>query len=255
MMNIKQFLELTWVKVIAIKRSEDNKTYLGNLWWFIQPLLFMAIYYVVFGIILRNKTKNFMAFLLIGILSFRWFSQSVMAGVPSIDNAKALIKQTKVPKPLFPLSHAVYLFWKFLYVFIVYTFIISFFNIHLSEKLIAIPVLFIVQFTFILGITLPLAAIHPVFPDLNNMLELILRCFFFLSGIFFSASKIPEEYKFYFYLNPLANLIEDYRNIIIYNNWPDWSALLIIFSFSASLIILGLIIIKKLEYTYIKYFQ
>lgn len=254
-MNFKQFLELTWVDVLALKRIEEKKTYIGNLWWFLQPLLFMAVYYVVFGIILESKTENYMAFLLIGILPFRWFSQSVMVGTTSIVSAKSLIRQTKVPKILFPLSQTVYLFWKFLFVFIAYTLFVSFFGVTLSMKLIAMPLLFIVQFTFILGLTLPLAAIHPVFPDLNNMLELILRFFFFLSGIFFPASKIPAQYKFYFYLNPLANLIEDYRNIIIYNTWPNWAAMGKIFLFSISLIILGQILIKKLEHNYIKFFQ
>lgn len=254
-MEKRRFLELVWVKTLALNRAESNKTYFGYFWWFLQPMIFMAVYYVVFAVILQKRTENFIAFLLIGLITFQWFSRSVMEGTKSIAVAKGLVSQTKIPKVIFPLSYIASVFWKFLFVFLVYIIVIFYFNFGLTEKVVAIPVLFLVQMTFIIGLTLPLAAIYPIFPDLNYLLETILRGFLFLSGVFFSGDSVPDKFKFYFYLNPMANLIEDYRKVIIYDTWPDWTALLNIVLFSTGLMLLGSLLVKRFDGVYVKYLQ
>jgi hypothetical protein len=89
----------------------------------------------------------------------------------------------------------------------------------------ALPLLIISQLMLITALAWFVAALVPFLPDLKILVDHILQITFFLSGIFFAGSSIPEQYQFYFYLNPMANLIEGYRDILMHNQWPDWSAL------------------------------
>jgi lipopolysaccharide transport system permease protein len=100
------------------------------------------------------------------------------------------------------------------------------------------------------ALTYLLAAIIPFLPDLKYLVQTILRLVFFLTGIFFDGSKIPEQYQPYFYANPMATLIEDYRNVLMHNLWPDWNALAIICLFSAIGVYVASGLIRRFDYIY-----
>ena len=92
----------------------------------------------------------------------------------------------------------------------------------------ALPFLLLTQFLLIVGLTLLTAALVPFVPDVKKLVDHALQIAFFLSGIFYSSAAIPESYQPYFFLNPMATVIEAYRDILIYNNWPNWQSLIVI---------------------------
>jgi lipopolysaccharide transport system permease protein len=72
------------------------------------------------------------------------------------------------------------------------------------------------------------AALVPFFPDLKILVDHTLHVMLFLSGVFFSGSSIPLEYQPYFYLNPMATILEAYRSVLMSNHWPNISDLALI---------------------------
>ena len=82
--NKSQYLSLVLYKTYAELRAESARTYIGFLWWIIEPIVDMATYYLVFAVLLRNRTEDFVPFLLIGLVSWKWFSVSVTMGADSI---------------------------------------------------------------------------------------------------------------------------------------------------------------------------
>jgi lipopolysaccharide transport system permease protein len=126
----------------------------------------------------------------------------------------------------------------------------SFFGFGVGAAYLALPLILGAQILFTVALTYLLAAIIPFLPDLKYLVQTILRLVFFLTGIFFDGSKIPEQYQPYFYANPMAILIEDYRNILMHNLWPDWNALAIICMFSAIGVYVASGLIRRFDYIY-----
>lgn len=222
------YRDLILYKALADLRAEATRTYIGFLWWILDPLIFMIIFYVVFGLLLRRDTPDFVPFLLIGLVSWRWFQNTITHSATSIVGGWRLIQQVYVPKVIFPLIVVLTDLVKFgvvLVLLLIYLWL-SGFGIGLAY--LALPFLLLAQILLITALTLLVAAFVPFIPDLKYLVEHSLQVLFYFSGIFFSGTAIPEKYKAYFYLNPMATLIEAYRDILMYNKWPNWLSLILI---------------------------
>ena len=80
------------------------KFFLGYVWWVLEPLLYVAVFYVVFNMILTSRQPDFLLFLMTGKLAFVWFSKSVTQASSSIVSSKGLVGKINVPKTLFPMA-------------------------------------------------------------------------------------------------------------------------------------------------------
>ncbi len=227
-MLAKHHLQLITYKAYADLRSEAAKTIMGFLWWILDPLLFMGIFYVIFGLLMKRDTKDFIPFLLIGLVTWRWFQNTVSHSANSILGGRGLMHQVYVPKIVFPLVIIITDLIKFTCVFSVLLLYLWLSGFALNPAYLSLPLVLMVQFVLIVGLTLLVAALVPFLPDLKFLADHILHMLFYMSGIFFAGSSIPERYQAYFYLNPMANLIEIYRNILIHGAWPNWRALVLI---------------------------
>jgi lipopolysaccharide transport system permease protein len=255
-MNLRalvQYFEIVGTHAWASIRSEARQTYAGYLWWLIDPLMFIAVYYVVFALVLGSKTEDFVVFLLVGILTFQWFQSSIQESAPTIYSAGALLKRIRVNKTIFPVSKVFHGLWRFLFTFVVYSLIVLlFFEQSFNLAALAAPIVALVQLTIIAGLSLILASLYPFFPDVKHLIQPFLRALLFLSGVFFAADKVPEELRFYFFLNPMAGLIEAYRDCLLRGVWPDAIYLSSTFLAGTVLILLGLFLVRKFDSEYAK---
>ena len=103
-MSFSQYLRLIDVMARMSLRADATIFYLGYLWWILEPLLWVAVLYVVFTVILTSRQPDFLAFLMTGKLAYIWFSKSVMQASNSIVSGKGLVGKINVPKTLFPMA-------------------------------------------------------------------------------------------------------------------------------------------------------
>ncbi len=224
-MRAQHYFDLILYKTYADMRAETARTYMGYLWWVIDPVVAMATYYVVFGLFLQTKTEDFIPFLFVGVAVWQWFSATVLKGANTVGGAASLIGQVYIPKLVFPTVAVLNCFLHFL---IVLSILIAFciaYGLGVSRAYTALPVTIAVQLVFSGSLAFLLAAIIPFLPDLRKFVDYVMRMLFFVSGVFFPADQIPEELRGWFYLNPVASLIESYREVLIQQRWPDFSAL------------------------------
>lgn len=227
MLSIRYF-NLILYKTLADLQAEATKTYIGSLWWILDPIIFMIIFYVVFGLLLKRGTADFVPFLLIGLVSWRWFQNTISHSATAILGGRALMRQVYVPKIVFPLVIILKDLFKFGLVLVLLLIYLWLSGFNAGWFYLALPVLLLAQFLLILGLTLLVSALVPFAPDLKFLIEHFMQILFYFSGIFFAGSSIQEYYKPYFYLNPMANIIEAYRDILMYRQWPNWFALALI---------------------------
>jgi lipopolysaccharide transport system permease protein len=252
-MTPAHYIELIRYKIYADLRAEAAQTYLSFLWWIIEPLLYMTVFYIVFGLLIeRGGGPEFIPFLLCGLTVWKWFDSSVRVGSNSIRNNARLMSQVYLPKVLFPIISLGQTTLKFLVVMLLLIIFLQIFTEGVRLSYLALPVLIVTQLLLIAACAFFLAAWVPFLPDISQLVGNALVLLMFLSGVFYSGQRIPEEYRGYFFMNPMATLIDEYRTVMLLGEWPDWGGLAIIAILSLVVIFLSARLIYKYDREYPK---
>lgn len=250
--NLRYFFDLVFQNAISGLRAEASRGYLGVLWWVIEPVMYMGIFYIVFAHIFNRSDEKFIMFLLTGLIVWKWFQATINTGSNSLIANASLMNQVYLPKIVFPLTIIAINTFKFLIVLILFLTFFQFTSISPSIAWTFLPVLILTQLLLIAAVASLFAAIMPFFPDLRVILDNILMMLFFLSGIFFDITKFPMSIQGYLWLNPMATLITMYREILLNGIPPDWLQLFLIMSFSFSILLLAVWLFNHFDRIYPK---
>ncbi len=250
--TLLRYIELILYKTYADLKAETKRTYLGFLWWIFEPIMYMSVFYLFFGILLGHKTDNYVPFLLTGLTAWQWLKSCISHGTQTILGASGLMQQVNLPKVFFPIILILTDSVKFLFILTLLLIFLWIYGYGINITYLALPALLIVQLLFAMAITFFLAAIVPFLPDLRFVVENVLLALFFMSGVMIRSDIVPEAYRDYYYWNPIVVIIESYRDILMHHNWPDGSALFLIAIISLICVWLGARLIARFEYIYPK---
>lgn len=244
-------IEVFFTKLVLNLKSEASETYLGYAWWILEPLLMVAVYYLVFAIFLARATPDFVVFLVCGNVGFRWFSQSVTNASRSIIAGRGLINQVSIPKPFFPILVVFQDATKQLVVFAFMFIFIAAYGMQVSWVWLSVVFVILTQLLLISAASLLAAAITPFLPDFRFLINTAMMALMFGSGIFYSYKEVllPEHQRL-FLMNPLANLLKNYRQVLMENTLPDWAALGSICLGSIVLIVVMTMYFKRTDTVY-----
>ena len=251
-LDIRSSIDLIIYKTYADLRAEAERTYLGVAWWVLEPLIDMAIYFIVFGVILRRGTDDFVPFLIIGVTAWQWFMSTVAITQTSILESVWLFRSVNVSKIVFPITKLLINTFKFLVSLIVMFAVIWLYGYKIQAQYWAFPVLVLVEFMVIAAVSLPLCSIVPFFPDFGNLVTHTLRLLLFVSGVFFPISELPHLAQKILFLNPAAWLLFAYREVLMYGRWPSIWPMCIITVFACIGIYAGMFLITKYNMEYAK---
>jgi lipopolysaccharide transport system permease protein len=236
-------------KVRANLKADVASNYLGMMWWFLEPAMFVGVFYVVFGFLFNRGGEGFLQFLIVGIVSWLWIAGTVNKSVMSIIGARVLMAQVYLPKYCMP---AVVVVESIIKQFAVCIVLLAFLSLTTGAHVswIWMPFVFVVQLLLIAAVSFWVAALVPFVPDIRFMVSAGLQMLMFCSGIFFRAINVPEKYQFIMIYNPVANLVIQYRTILVEGAAPDVWSLLIIAMGSLLLLIGALVFLKKFDLHY-----
>jgi lipopolysaccharide transport system permease protein len=252
MINAKQYLLLILQKSTSDLMAEARQGYIGMLWWVIEPILYLSVFYFIFVVVFARGGKDAIAFLLIGLVTWKWFGSSIPKCSSSISANIGLIRQIYIPKLLLPGMALVTTTIKFLIVFILLMAFLIIIGFVINVTWLALPVLLLIQFIMTLAVGSVLAAVVPFLPDLKFIIDNAMVLLFFLSGIFFDFSSVSPEIMTYLHLNPMLGLIESYRTVLVAGLWPDWELLGYIFIMSILFLGLGWYLLYRFDRVYPK---
>jgi len=210
---------------LAELRAEIRRGYLGMLWWFIEPLLYMSVFVVLFAVGLRKGGIDSVPFFLTGLVPWKWFATCVSRAGGVLESNGNIIKQIKLPIFIFPSVTVFINTFKFLLVFSILILYLMGFTNQSYAVWWSLPVILAVQLLFTASLVFWLAAVVPIIPDLQNVVQNLLTLLFFLSGIFFDISMVDERVSSFLKLNPVAMLIDSYRAVLVHGRLPDFSHL------------------------------
>lgn len=242
-----QYLRLMDTMARMSLRADASRNILGYVWWVLEPLLFVAVFYVVFDVILESGRADFLVFLMCGKLSFIWFSKSVNQASSSIVSNRGLIARVNVTKTLFPMSVVQEGLYRQLAVFaMLFCFIyvkgyapdLAWFFL---VPVIAVNYLMIVTCSFI-G-----ACLVCFMRDFAMFISLSMTFLLFTSGVFWDVRALgdPHKTEMVLALNPLAFILDAYRQVLLHNVAPDWSHLLLLALGSTVLLALVVLFMRR----------
>lgn len=247
-----KFINLLLYRSAAELRSEGTRTYAGYLWWIVEPLMSLAVYYVAFKYIFHRDTENFLLFLFIGIVIYRFFSGTLMRSAASVSGGQGLMQLVYVHKSIFPLSVVLVNLVKFLITLLLVIVVTWSMGIIPTWSYIAMPILIGLELLVIAGSAMLCAGITPFFPDFQLILGTILHLLIFLSGVFHDIGRLPPRIQGIIRLNPIAAIIEQSRAIMLHGQWPNLKVLQPAFAEGVLLLLIGWLLIHKFNRYYPK---
>lgn len=226
-MTLLQALRFIDLRARMALRADASTMYLGYVWWVLEPLLFVAIFYLVFGVVLESGRADFLMFLIVGKLPFQWFSGGVNSSANSIVGAKAVISQVNISKALLPLSKVQESTYRQIVVFgLLFFLLISGGYLPSLNWLWVIP-LVLVQYIFIGLLAMVCASMVCAARDFAKLIQLFVVGMMFASGIFWDVRSLdPVTQSLVLTYNPMALLIDSYRQVLMLNGVPDVGRLL-----------------------------
>ena len=234
-------------------RGRYKGSILGFLWTFLNPLLQLAIYTIVFSTILKSGIDKFYLFLFVALIPWLFFSSTLITGSTSILWSKEMVKKIYFPREVLPIANVTSSFVNMLFCFVI-IFIVIFisgigFNIN---ALLYLPIIMIVEYILTLGIAMITSALTVYFLDLEYILNIISMAWMYLTPIMYDISMVPEEYQVLFNLNPMTPIIIAYRDILYYKTVPQLGTLTHAFVLGIIIFIIGWILFSKLQRRFVE---
>lgn len=245
--NLYNYRELLRTNVKKEIRGKYKGSFLGVLWSFLNPLLMVLVYAIVFPYIMRIKTENYLIFLICGVIPWTFFTTVMTQGMISIRINAGIIKKVYFPREILPISVAVSGLVNFFISCIIILLFCIFGSIGLSWHLILLPFIALIQFIFTLGLILAFSSINIFVKDVEYIVQFIINMLFYATPILYNAELFPENLRWILYINPLAHIVDAYRNIFMYHKTPVFGSVVYMTVFSLVIFIIGIAIFRRLE--------
>lgn len=254
--KINDFLKYRFLLYNLISREikvKYRRSILGVLWSVLNPLFTMLVISLVFSQIFRFEIKNFNIYFLTGSVIFSFMSEATTSSLSSILGASALIKKVYIPKYIFPLQKTTFSLVNLGFSLIAVLIVFLFSGIKVSASVLLFPIPIIYCYIFSLGISLALSALTVKFRDIQHLYSVITTMWMYLTPVIYPASSLKGPLLKIMELNPMYYYVTYFREVVMYGTVPDLKFNLICTGFALTSLIIGTLIFKKRENTFILY--
>ena len=240
----KEFLKSNVKKDV---RGKYKGSFLGILWSFINPLLSVLVYAIVFHYIMRFKIEHYLIYLIAGIIPWNFFTTALNTGMNSILFNADIIKKVYFPRIILPISSVSSCLINFLISCIIVVVFAFFSGVGISIYLLLFPIIALIQYVFTLGVVFILSAIEIYVRDIEHIINFFVSMLFYVTPILYTTDYVPEQFKIILRINPMSYIIEAYHSIFYYKTLPNMCDLSIILILSIVVFFLGYKIFDKLQ--------
>ena len=234
-------------------KTKYKRSVLGMLWSLLNPLLTMAVQYVVFSTIFRSDINNYPVYLLSASILFNFFTESVGGGLVSIVGNGSLIKKVNAPKYIYPLTKVLSTGINLLISLIPLLVVVVMTGEKITVAYILTPFVLLCLLVFCIGMSLIMSSLMVFFRDVQFLWGILSLLWMYATPMFYPASIIPDRFKFVLTWNPMYHYITFFRTIIMDCVSPQLSEYVWCACSSILILIIGALIFNKLEKKFILY--
>lgn len=229
-------------------RGRYKGSVLGFAWTFLNPLLQLVVYTIVFSSIMRAGIEDYYLFLFVALIPWIAFNSSFTGGASCIISQKEMVKKIYFPRQVLPISYVtcqfVNMFLSFIVLFIVL--LVSGKGINLNAVL-YLPVIVLAEYLLAISIAMVSSAVTVYFRDLEHIFIIIGMAWQFMSPVMYSVDMVPADMRVFFMMNPMTPIMVAYRDILYYKQPPQLQTLIYGSIFSVILLIIGFFVFNKLN--------
>jgi lipopolysaccharide transport system permease protein/teichoic acid transport system permease protein len=243
---------------VARVRQDGGNSILGNLWLILDPAIQLAIYYFLVGIVLNRPQANFPLFLFAAILPWRWFTMALSSATASVRGYDKVMRQIAFPQIVLPLSAVAASTTSFFFGLIPLFSLFLVYPDRLTGWVLALPLVIGVQALWTLPFAIMLSALNVFLRDINSLVRHGLRLAFYVSPALFSFEKIQGLLAPYppahllLDLNPMAWILNAYRDLLYEGRSADWGALLVVALASIPFSLLSIYLFRRMAPSFVK---
>lgn len=234
-------------------RARYKGSALGFGWNFVIPVLQLAVFYVLFGVLfgVRPRTatgeQNYAVFLFVGLLPWTFFANALQQGAGSIIANGAIVKKVRLPVQLLPAAAILANLANLGLSLVVLFGVLAAFGPRHLEGLAALPLLILVELVLAAGFAYLLAALTVSFRDVEHILGVLLMAWYFLTPVLFSIDIVaarPTE-GLLLHLNPMTSVIVGFQRALLDGMGPEWEWLAYSAVFAVAMFVLGFAVFRR----------
>lgn len=221
-------------------KSRYKGSVLGFLWMFLNPLLQLCVYTVVFSVIMRSGIEKFYLFLFVALVPWIFFSMCLSGGTTIIFAQQDMVKKIYFPRQVLPIAFTTSQFVNMVLSFIIIFIVVAFSGIGLNARaLVFLPLVMLIEYILALGITFLTSALTVYFRDLEHILGIVSMAWMYMTPILYDVTSVPKELITIFNLNPMTPIIVAYREILYYGKAPQMGTLINAFVLGVAVLVGG----------------
>jgi len=221
-------------------------TVLGWLWPLARQLAQLGVLLFVFTRLVDLDIDDYAPFLFAGLVAWGWFSQGLSDATLSLLHHRHLVFRPRCPAAVLPVvAVGVALIDALIALPVLLAMVIATDN--LAPSLLFLPVLAAIQFLLTIGIGWLTSAASVWFRDVTHIVPLALLLLFYMTPVFYDTARIPEDYEWIVWLNPLTPLVEGYRDVLLGEQLPGAGPLLAVTAASLALAAIGFWLFQRLR--------
>lgn len=240
-----------------------RQTILGLLWFVLTPMLYLAAFSFVFGYVLPGREATwehltgdglgFVVAIFSGLLIFWFFSETTVQSTNLIPGNKNLVKQVRFPTEVLVWSTLFTAFFGLMVHLVFFAGLYLWWIGPLPWTVLLVPLAILPLALLLLGLGWLLAAISAPVRDISQLVSVWVTAMLFLSGVFYPAARVPEAYRDYFLLNPVARTIEDFRRLVFEGQMLVWEQWAIYMLMAALFMLIGYHVFKRIQPRFAEY--
>ncbi len=220
---------------------------LGFFWSVLEPLLMLSVLYIIFTNVIKSDIPYFPLYLLLGLIMWNMLTRSTSMSLTSIIGRGGIITKIYFPREIPAISSCITAFIMMLFEFAVFTAFLVAFHFAPPLTIAFLPVLLIIEFVLVLGLSLPLSVLNVYFRDVQYIWAVILQAGFFLMPIIWRLNIFPERLQMPLSLIPMTRILDMAHNVTLYNIMPSATDLTYITATSFGILALGYLIFRRFE--------
>lgn len=234
--EIIEYRSMLWGLILSELRTRYRGSVLGFLWTFVNPLLTLLVYTLVFSTVMRIHMTHYAVFLFIGLLGWNLFSGATLSAASVIVRQAPMVKKIYFPREILPLSVVGGAVMNYIFSLVILIPFLIFSGYEPNVYWLYLPLVLLLETVLTSGFALLFASVNVYMRDLEHVLGIFMMLWMYLTPVVYALTMVPHRYGQIFKLNPVSDVIISYQDIFYYEQPLHWK--LFVYGCVISLVIL-----------------
>lgn len=245
--EICKFKEMikSWTKKELKTRYKGS--FLGFLWTFVNPLLQLIVYSIIFPFVMKFNQENYAMFLFVALIPWNYFTSAMQGACGLIVWNSDMVTKVYFPREVLPISFTFSGLMNMIFSYAIVFPMLILFRIPFTWNLLWLPVLMISQTILCMGIALFVSSINVYFRDIEYLISVGIMALYFLTPIMYDITALPERLQRIMYINPMTGYVLMYRDVMFNGVGLSLKTLIFSLGYSVVVLVIGTATFEKLQ--------